>query len=134
MVPRMPLSARLVSGEIGLNSAIYSSQLTTERIAEWAAPFPQAKPDPSQLPQEWVDALNTAIQAGKIPNIPPSTPTGGNPTYGNLDPMSDEVCSTTYKCMKNNDTWNAPDGVFGASFDDGPLPVSHQTLLSGATS
>lgn len=92
--------------------------------AAWSAGYPEGKPDVTQLPQEWVDALNAAVAAGKIPNIPPSTPTGGNPTYGSLDPMSDEVCSTTYKCRKNDWIWDAPEGVFGAGFDDGPLPTS----------
>ena len=68
--------------------------------------------------------MNAAVAAGKIPDIPPSTMTSGNPTYGSLDPNGDEVCSTTYKCRKNDWIWDAPDGVWGAGFDDGPLPVS----------
>lgn len=99
---------------------------------EWAAGYPEAKPDVTKLPQEWLDALAAAVKAGKIPDIPVSTPTGGNPTYGSLDPMSDEICSTTYKCRKNNDTWDAPDGIFAASFDDGPLPVSASRLIHPA--
>ncbi|KAI0347541.1 glycoside hydrolase/deacetylase [Trametopsis cervina] len=91
---------------------------------EWAAGFPTGKPDPTTLPAEWVAALNAGIQSGQIPNFPPSTPTGGNPTYGAADPLSAQICSTTYKCRKNNDTWDAPDGIVGISFDDGPLPTS----------
>ena len=66
-----------------------------------------------------------------IPDIPVSTyQDNGMPTYGGLDPNGVEVCSTTYQCMNNTDTWNAPDGVFGVSFDDGPLPgVSCLVLL-----
>ncbi|KAM5540539.1 hypothetical protein V8D89_005997 [Ganoderma adspersum] len=94
---------------------------------EWAAGFPD-KVDPTKLPQAWVDAYTKAKNAGKIPaNVPVSTQTnGGNPTYGNLDPNGAVVCSTTYKCRNNstNIIWDAPDGVFASSFDDGPLPTS----------
>ncbi|GJE84012.1 carbohydrate esterase family 4 protein [Phanerochaete sordida] len=93
--------------------------------SEWSAGYPQGKADPATLPKEWLDALNAAVAAGKIPDVPVSTQVnGGNPTYGSLDPMSDQVCSTTYKCRKNDYIWDAPDGVWGAGFDDGPLPTS----------
>ncbi|KAI1786526.1 glycoside hydrolase/deacetylase [Ganoderma leucocontextum] len=94
---------------------------------EWAAGFPD-KVDPNALPLAWVNAYNQAKNAGKIPsNVPVSTqPNGGNPTYGNLDPNGQVVCSTTYKCRNNSPdvVWDAPDGVFASSFDDGPLPAS----------
>ena len=46
--------------------------------------------------------MNAAVAAGKIPDIPPTKDTGGNPEYAKgLDPMSDEICSTTWKCRKN---------------------------------
>ncbi|KAH8105816.1 chitin deacetylase [Cristinia sonorae] len=96
---------------------------------EWRAPYPQSTPDPNALPKQWVDALNAAVAAGKIPNIPPTTSTGNNnPVYPNgMDPMSDQVCSTTYKCRKNRDVmWDAPDGTFAISFDDGPQPASNR--------
>lgn len=89
---------------------------------EWSAGYPPAHPEDFKIPQAWVDALDAAVAAGKIPNIPPATATGGNPTYGALDPNGDEVCSTTYKCRKNDYIWDAPEGVFSTSFDDGPLP------------
>ncbi|TBU32745.1 hypothetical protein BD311DRAFT_713628 [Dichomitus squalens] len=92
---------------------------------EWSAGFP-LKVDPNALPQAWVDAYNSAKSAGKIPtNVPVATQSnGGNPTYGNLDPNGDVVCSATYKCRSPGDIWDAPDGVFGSSFDDGPLDTS----------
>jgi chitin deacetylase len=67
------------------------------------------------LPKEWTDALDAAVQAGKIPDIPVSTsPDGGNPVYpNNLDPGSPEVCSSTAKCRIDGDIWDAPDGYFG---------------------
>ncbi|OSD04276.1 glycoside hydrolase/deacetylase [Trametes coccinea BRFM310] len=91
---------------------------------EWSAGYPPAKPDPNALPKAWVDAYNAALSAGKIPKIPPST-LNGNPVYPQgFDPNGDVVCSATYKCRNNNDIWDAPDGVWGASFDDGPLDTS----------
>ncbi|KAF8897534.1 carbohydrate esterase family 4 protein [Infundibulicybe gibba] len=90
----------------------------------WSAGFPAASPNPSQLPAAWVDALNTAVAAGKIPDIPRSSGTAGNnPVYpAGTNPTSPEVCSATYKCRNVDDLWDAPDGVFGSSFDDGPQP------------
>ncbi|THH33691.1 hypothetical protein EUX98_g615 [Antrodiella citrinella] len=94
----------------------------------WSANFPQGTPDSTKNPQPWTDALNAAVTAGKIPDIPPSKATGGNPVYPNgLDPNSAQVCSSTYKCNTNPDViWNAPDGVVGLAFDDGPQPASDQ--------
>ena len=90
---------------------------------EWTAAWPQGKPDVNSLPQEWVDAFNAAVKAGKIPDIPPTT-LNGNPVYPQgYDPLSDTVCSATYKCRNKEDLWDAPDGVVGGSFDDGPLDV-----------
>ncbi|KAJ3545390.1 hypothetical protein NMY22_g2459 [Coprinellus aureogranulatus] len=98
---------------------------------EWAAPFPKAIPDSSQLPQEWVDALNAADAAGKIPHIPQSSAPGGqsNPVYPpGVNPSSPEICSATYKCRIAEDIWDAPDGVFASSFDDGPYPTSPRLI------
>lgn len=73
-----------------------------------------------------MDALNAAVAAGKIPSFDPSTLNeNGAPVYDdNLDPNGDTVCSATYKCRIDDQLWDAPDGVVGLSFDDGPLPVS----------
>ena len=108
---------------------------THPTTTEWASQYPQGKADPNKLPQDWVDALNGAVSAGKIPNIPPSKLVNGNPQYpNNLDPNGATVCSTTAKCNKNPDVWwDAPDGVFATSFDDGPLPVRHFSLSSQPT-
>ncbi|PCH41197.1 carbohydrate esterase family 4 protein, partial [Wolfiporia cocos MD-104 SS10] len=111
------------------------SNETTDGIAyaqvgspTWLAAFPTSSPDPSNLPQAWVDALDGAVSAGKIPDIPQSTMSpDGNPVYpDSLDPTGPEVCSGTYKCQIDDDIWDAPDGVVGAGFDDGPLPTSTQ--------
>ncbi|OCH94080.1 carbohydrate esterase family 4 protein [Obba rivulosa] len=92
----------------------------------WSAGYPPSSPDPDDLPQAWVDALNAAVSAGNIPDIPQSTMgSDGEPAYpGGLSPTSSQVCSSTYQCRTPGDIWDAPDGVFGASFDDGPLPTS----------
>ncbi|KAI0268178.1 hypothetical protein BC834DRAFT_868282 [Gloeopeniophorella convolvens] len=92
----------------------------------WAAAYPSDTPNSNNMPQAWKDALNTAVQAGKIPNIAPSKQSspGANPTYGNLNPSSAQVCSGTYGCRIPGQVWDAPAGVLGVSFDDGPLPPS----------
>jgi hypothetical protein len=82
--------------------------------AAWIKAYPPGKADTSKLPQEWVDALNAAVAAGKIPNLAPSTNNAaGLPTYGNLKPTSPQVCSSTYQCKIAGDTWSAPDGFLG---------------------
>ncbi|KAG2152243.1 carbohydrate esterase family 4 protein [Suillus cothurnatus] len=95
---------------------------------EWSAGFPPATADTTMLPQAWVDALNAAALAGKIPDIPQSTSTNGlDPVYPTgYDPMSATVCSSTAKCVTQGDVWDAPPGVIALSFDDGPLPASDQ--------
>ncbi|KAF8076387.1 hypothetical protein FPV67DRAFT_1471515, partial [Lyophyllum atratum] len=96
----------------------------------WSSPFPISSPDVSQLPPQWVAALNSAVAAGKIPNIPQSSGTPGvNPVYpAGTNPNGPEVCSATYKCRIPGDIWDAPDGFFAISFDDGPTPVSPKLL------
>ncbi|KAF9006673.1 hypothetical protein BDQ17DRAFT_1389452 [Cyathus striatus] len=96
----------------------------------WSAPFPTMTPDSSALPQEWVDALNAAVSAGTVPDVPPSVPVpSSNPVYPNgLNPNSPTVCSATYKCKLPDDIWDIPDGHFGVSFDDGPTDASPKLL------
>lgn len=96
----------------------------------WSSSFPQSSPNPSALPAEWVSALNAAVAAGKIPNIPQSSNTPGvNPVYPpGVNPSGPEVCSATYKCRNPADLWDAPTGVFASSFDDGPLPPTTQLV------
>ena len=80
-------------------------------------------PDTSQLPQAWVQALDAAVKAGKIPDIPQSTNRPNtNPVYpAGFNPNGPEVCSATYKCRDEDDIWDAPNGTYAASFDDGPF-------------
>lgn len=90
----------------------------------WSAEYPQLSPVASSLPTAWVNALNAAVAAGTIPNLPQSSNLPGqNPTYPpGFDPSSPTVCSATYKCVTPGDIWNSPDGFFASSFDDGPTP------------
>ncbi|KAJ7781239.1 glycoside hydrolase/deacetylase [Mycena metata] len=81
----------------------------------WSAAYPQSTPYSTVMPAEWLDALNAAI----FP-FPTNLP-GENPTYpSGFDPNGDVVCSATYKCRNPGDIWDAPDGMVGISFDDGP--------------
>src|ERR1700679_1969399 len=89
-------------------------------LAELSAGFPPpglTLPDPSTMPVAWVDALNAAVAAGKIPKIPMSNNTPGtNPVYPNgLSPTSPEICSGTYQCRIPGDIWDSPDGVFASA-------------------
>ncbi|KAF7332210.1 Chitin deacetylase [Mycena kentingensis (nom. inval.)] len=96
----------------------------------WSAAYPQSTPSADAMPSEWKDALAAAVSAGKIPKIPSSSnKPGENPTYPTgFDPNGNVVCSATYKCRNSGDVWDAPDGVLGVSFDDGPQPAS-DTLM-----
>ena len=109
-----------------------SSSFPTVGDPTWAAAYPAGTPDSNAMPQAWKDALNNAVQAGKIPNIAPPTTTAPNtvPTYAaNVNPNDPSVCSTSHGCRNPGDIFDAPQGVIGISFDDGPLPVSHSFFL-----
>ncbi|KAI0832445.1 hypothetical protein BC628DRAFT_1414745 [Trametes gibbosa] len=95
---------------------------------EWSAGYPPDKVDTAALPKAWTDALAAAVKAGTIPDFPPSNfVLNQNPVYPDgLDPLSDKVCSATFKCRNSGDIWDAPDGVFASSFDDGPTEFSPQ--------
>ncbi|KAI5120667.1 hypothetical protein M0805_006956 [Coniferiporia weirii] len=95
----------------------------------WSAQYPQSTPAASSIPQSWIDALNTAVSAGKIPDIP--VPTLGNnpsPVYPgdvNANRNNATVCAATDReCRIPGDIWDAPEGVIGIGFDDGPTEAS----------
>ena len=100
-------------------------------LIAWSGGFPVGVPNITQLPQPWVDALNAAVAAGKIPNIPiSSNKPNTNPVYPQgFNPNGAQVCSATYGCRSPGDIWAAPVGVFASAFDDGPLPVSCMLAL-----
>ncbi|GAA5924808.1 uncharacterized protein JCM15063_005739 [Sporobolomyces koalae] len=96
-----------------------------------------ATPVPSQYPQpgtkgpapkpEWIQKYNEAKAAGKIPGDAPSTlGADGNIAYApGVKTGSNGVCSwTVAHCFGEYDISDAPDGMYGVSFDDGPTPAS----------
>ncbi len=83
------------------------------------------------MPQAWKDALNNAVQAGKIPNIAPALQSAPNsaPNYDpSVNPSSPQVCSASHGCRNTGDIYDPPQGVMSVAFDDGPLPVSHSPV------
>lgn len=98
---------------------------------EWLAGYPAVPPDSTKMPQEWINALNQAVAAGKIPNTPLATGNGDNtPTYPNGgNPNDPSICSASYGCRGPEDIWDAPAGVLGLSFDDGPTEVSAHVVV-----
>ncbi|KAI0068746.1 glycoside hydrolase/deacetylase [Artomyces pyxidatus] len=110
------------------NAAVSTDGATYPQVGSptWTAAYPVSTPDSNAMPQAWKDALNAAIAAGLIPAVPPTSGApDANPTYAaGYDPMSPQVCSATYKCRLPGDIWDAPEGVIGIGFDDGPLPPS----------
>ena len=91
---------------------------------EWVHAYPTGTPTPDQIPQDWLDALKAAQDAGKIPDFPPTTVQNDNPVYPEgSDPNGPEICSSYYKCRADGTLWDAPEGKFGVGFDDGPYDV-----------
>ncbi|GAA6030049.1 hypothetical protein JCM8097_009230 [Rhodosporidiobolus ruineniae] len=92
------------------NSSTYPSSSTV-------GPTPKA---------EWLATYNAAKAAGKIPDDAPSTLVNGEPEYANgVSSGSDGVCNWSItNCYGPNDIVEAPAGMYGISFDDGPLPAS----------
>lgn len=104
----------------------------------WLAAYPSSDPtnaiDKSKVPAAWLNALNAAVAAGKIPDIPISTQPNGEyttPVYnkGTLSFDDPTVCSANAQtCQIPGDIWDAPTGVVGIGFDDGPTPYSDKLL------
>lgn len=90
-------------------------------------PAALATPPESSLPAEWVTALNDAIAAGKIPDIPPSVESAsGDVAYPAVVGKNNKtVCSWTLdKCDAESDVLAPPDGEWTIAFDDGPTAAS----------
>ncbi|CAD6953199.1 unnamed protein product [Tilletia caries] len=110
------------------------SQTPTSRQATDAYPPLNGEPlSAKQIKPEWKAALDAAVKAGKIPNIPPSSsPDGGTPTYPAGTDMT-AVCSwSASKCQGPNDIHQGADNYVGINFDDGPTqstPRLNQFLL-----
>ena len=85
----------------------------------WAAQYPTGLPE-ANIPPEWLQALNKAVAAGKIPNITIATvPNGNDPDYGSDNAQSPEICSSYFNCRAPGDIWDMPDGQLALTFDDG---------------
>lgn len=71
---------------------------------------------------EWITAYEQEKAAGRIPNIPPAIKLGpGSIKYpSGVNPLDPNVCSWTMGCKSPHDINDAPDGMMGISFDDGP--------------
>ncbi|KAF5361427.1 hypothetical protein D9758_006124 [Tetrapyrgos nigripes] len=83
---------------------------------EWLSKYPAGLPDPAQMPSVWNDALNAAVAAGKIPNIPVSSETLTYPDgHDSAGPKS---------AHRPPSFAQAPQDLYGLGFDDGPLPSS----------
>ena len=94
---------------------------------QWSQGYPPVPPNSAQMPQEWIDALNTAVNAGKIPNTPPSTAnqqTGTVAYSDGVNPTDPSVCSASFGCRGAGDIWDGPNGTLAIGFDDGPTEVS----------
>ncbi|KAF7357283.1 Carbohydrate esterase family 4 protein [Mycena sanguinolenta] len=85
--------------------------------SEWSASFPASWPtngiDTNSLPSSWVAALNAAVAAKTIPDVPvPTMGSDGNPAYpSGQDPTGSDICSGTYGCRVDGDIWDGPDGT-----------------------
>ncbi|UZJ52440.1 hypothetical protein CBS101457_001760 [Exobasidium rhododendri] len=91
--------------------------------------YPEARKTPpgSSLPPDWVKALNDAISAGKIPDIPVTSETAsGEIIYPNkVGSHNTTTCSWTIdKCNGPSDIVDPPDGEWTIAFDDGPTADS----------
>ena len=138
-VARGPLPDRWFHDDDHFAHALFRRQAATPPSSfpqvgspSWAAAYPAGTPDSNAMPQAWKDALNAAVQAGSIPNVPQASMPNPNasPVYPNgVNPGSPQVCSWTYGCRINGTIYDAPAGVVGLSFDDGPLPVRHFPAL-----
>lgn len=60
-----------------------------------------------------------------MPNVQPSNPNNGYPTYAGGESGADQnICSFTYQCSTSDDLVAPPDGVLALAFDDGPTASS----------
>jgi chitin deacetylase len=71
------------------------------------------------------------MNSSAFPSYGPSQPNNGYPQYKSANGSSlagtdPTVCSFTYQCVGDGDIYNAPDGVIGLNFDDGPTSFSSE--------
>ncbi|GAA5919745.1 hypothetical protein JCM6882_008933, partial [Rhodosporidiobolus microsporus] len=107
---------------VALSALAAASPLSTRQNSG----YPAADTKGPAPKQEWVATYNAAKAAGKIPSFAPSFLSGGQPAYGSgVKTGEDGVCSWSVShCFGEGDVYQAPNGMYAASFDDGPLPHS----------
>jgi hypothetical protein len=101
--------------------------MTFDSSLEWAGTYPPlgSTPNGSLTPPAWIAALNAAVSAGQIPNVPRTTLTNSIVTYPTgVDPTSPQICSGDGFCRIPGDIWDGVAGIYASNFDDGPAPVS----------
>jgi chitin deacetylase len=121
------LLAALLAVAAATASARPSEDFTVKFTRRQNGNYPPAlqTPPQSSLPQAWIDALNAATAAGKIPNVPVSTLVNGNPTYPNNVGTNTDTCNWTLsKCLGAKDISSVPNNEWTISFDDGPTQAS----------
>ncbi|PWN46455.1 hypothetical protein IE53DRAFT_372423, partial [Violaceomyces palustris] len=117
--------AQIILAACLLGSALAGPVRMVRRADDSYPPVLQTPPA-SMTPKAWTDALNAAIAAGKIPNIPvASVDSVGNINYPGGAGYDPQTCSWTMtKCLGPEDVTEAPANTIAISFDDGPTYVS----------
>ncbi|ORY80754.1 hypothetical protein BCR35DRAFT_352510 [Leucosporidium creatinivorum] len=112
-------------------AVLFSSVLSCTASPLFKRQSSSSYPDPGAVgptPKDSsIAAYNTAKAAGKLVDVSPATALdGGAPSYpSDVDTSSAGICSWTMTgCFAPDDLYSAPDGRWGVSFDDGPVPSS----------
>ncbi|KAK4702848.1 chitin deacetylase, partial [Phenoliferia sp. Uapishka_3] len=127
------VAKRQQSRSISADPFSKSSLLISMQYFTTAYPTPDVSgPTPKAA---WVTTYNAAKAKGLIPSFAPSSLVNGNPTYPTgVSTGSSGACSWTVShCYGAADVVDAPTGIVGISFDDGPQlasPVLYQYLAS----
>ncbi|WVQ96469.1 hypothetical protein IAU59_003574 [Kwoniella sp. CBS 9459] len=118
-----PVDEAWLQARDGEVATLFKRGTTDPSDPSFSSQYPGAGSTPSRdsLPQAWLDKL-ASIQ---LPDIQPSSPNNGYPTYTGGESGADEhICSFTYQCTTDEDLLNPPSGVFALNFDDGPGAAS----------
>ncbi|BGP29311.1 hypothetical protein JCM10296v2_001050 [Rhodotorula toruloides] len=118
---------------LGLFTSTLASPLYTRQTSTLPAPGIRG-PAPKS---EWVAAYEAVKAAGNLPTFAPAKLSdAGNPYYPSGVDTGENGASRFFlervafsalrsaACFGNDDISDAPDGMYGVSFDDGPLPSS----------
>lgn len=95
-------------------AALQTSYEGITLTSDFASNYPAGwvTPPTDSLPKAWTDKL-ASIQ---MPDIQPSAPNNGYPTYaGGEQGGDDHICSFTYECSTSDDLVMPPDGILAVS-------------------